>query len=139
MTPRDTPAVSSGNAPVAPCAGDAGASSVRRPSFLQDFTELVAGRLTGTGGRRWCAITLLRDRRAVTAVCSGPEARELDALQNSFTQGPCMTAIREKTVIRAGDLRTDDRWPEYQGAAVAQGVRSVLGSPSICTRTPGPG
>lgn len=98
-------------------------------SFLQDFTELLAGRLGSAEGNRWCAITLLRDRKAVTAVSSGPEARELDALQNSFTQGPCMTAIRENTVIRVGDLRTDDRWPAYQAAAVAQGVRSVLGMP----------
>lgn len=98
-------------------------------SFLQDFTELLAERLTGPGGHRWCAITLLRDRKAATAVSSGPHARELDELQNTFTQGPCMTAIRDNTVIRAGDLRTDDRWPEYQRAAVARGVRSVLGLP----------
>ncbi|MGP9582010.1 ANTAR domain-containing protein [Brachybacterium sp. AOP35-5H-19] len=98
-------------------------------SFLQDFTELLTGRLTSADGHRWCAITLLRDRKAVTAVSSGPAARELDALQNSFTHGPCMTAIRENTVIRAGDLRTDGRWPQYQAAAVAQGVRSVLGMP----------
>lgn len=98
-------------------------------SFLQDFTELLAGRLAGPGGDRWCAITLLRDRKAATAVSSGPVARELDELQNTFTHGPCMTAIRENTVIRAGDLRTDDRWPDYQRAAVAHGVRSVLGLP----------
>ena len=98
-------------------------------SFLQSFTELLAERLTGPGGHRWCAITLLRDRKAATALSSDPRARELDELQNTFTDGPCMTAIREDTVIRAGDLSTDDRWPRYQQAAVAQGVRSVLGLP----------
>ena len=98
-------------------------------SFLQDFTELLADRLTGRGGKRWCAITLLRDRKAATVVSSGPRAREFDELQSAFTHGPCLTAISEGAVIRAGDLRTDDRWPEYQQAAVARGVRSVLGLP----------
>src|SRR5699024_10420784 len=57
------------------------------------------------------------------------QSRSLDALQNRFTDGPCMTAIRENTVTRAGDLRDDGRWPEYGAAAVDQGVRAVLGVP----------
>lgn len=97
--------------------------------FLRDFTELLARQLSLSGADRWCAVTLLRDRKAATAVSSSPEAQALDGLQNSFHDGPCMTAIRENTVIRAGDLREDGRWPEYGAAAVAQGVRSVLGVP----------
>src|SRR5699024_11548364 len=63
-------------------------------------------------------------------VCSSDlQAHALDELQNTFTDGPCMRAIRENAVIRAGDLRTDNRWPDYQAAAVRQGVRAVLGLP----------
>lgn len=98
-------------------------------AFLRDFTELLAHQLSLGGPTRWCAVTLLRDRKAATAVSSSPEALSLDELQNRFTDGPCMTAIRESTVIRAGDLREDDRWPEYQAAAIDQGVRAVLGIP----------
>lgn len=98
-------------------------------AFLRDFTELLARQLSLHSTRRWCAVTLLRDRRAATAVSSSPEARALDELQNRFHDGPCMTAIRENTVIRAGDLREDGRWPEYGIAAGEQGVRAVLGVP----------
>src|SRR5699024_4549543 len=81
--------------------------------FLRDFTELLARQLSLRGPDRWCAVTLLRDRRAATAVSSDAQGRALDDLQNRFTDGPCMTAIRENTVIRAGDLREDGRWPDY--------------------------
>ena len=97
--------------------------------FLRDFTALLARQLSLGGPDRWCAVTLLRDRRAVTAVSSDAQGQALDDLQNSFTDGPCMTAIRENTVIRAGDLREDGRWPGYGAAAVEQGVRAVLGLP----------
>lgn len=97
--------------------------------FLREFTELLARQLSRGGTTRWCAITLLRNRKAATAVSSGAQAHALDELQNTFTDGPCMRAIRENAVIRAGDLRTDNRWPDYQAAAVRQGVRAVLGLP----------
>ncbi|ATG51646.1 response regulator receiver protein [Brachybacterium vulturis] len=97
--------------------------------FLRDFTALLADQLSLTGPDRWCAVTLLRGRKAATAVSSSAEAAALDELQNRFSDGPCMTAIRGNTVIRAGDLRQDGRWPDYQDAAVQQGVRAVLGIP----------
>ena len=97
--------------------------------FLQDFTDLLARQLSLGGPDRWCAVSLLRDRKAATAASSSPQALALDELQNSFTDGPCMTAIRADTVIRAGDLRSDGRWPEYAAAAQEQGVRAVLGLP----------
>ena len=42
MAPRDTPAVSSGNAPVAPCTGEAGASSVRLARQRESEVDLRA-------------------------------------------------------------------------------------------------
>ena len=97
--------------------------------FLQEFTDLLARQLSLGGPERWCAVSLLRDRKAATAASSSPQALTLDELQNSFTDGPCITAIRENAVIRAGDLRDDDRWPAYAAAALERGVRAVLGLP----------
>lgn len=98
-------------------------------AFLHEFTALLAERLSEDGGLTWCAVSLLRARKAGTAASSSPQAEALDELQNSFTDGPCMTAIREHTVIRVGDVREDSRWPDYHIAAAKQGVRSVLGLP----------
>lgn len=98
-------------------------------AFLEDFTAMLAREISDGDAPAWCAVTLLRKRKASTAAASGLEAQALDELQNSFTDGPCMSAIRADTVIRAGDLRSDGRWPEYAAAAQEQGVRAVLGLP----------
>lgn len=90
---------------------------------------MLAREISDGDAPAWCAVTLLRKRKASTAAASGLEAQALDELQNSFTDGPCMSAIRADTVIRAGDLRSDGRWPEYAAAAQEQGVRAVLGLP----------
>lgn len=98
-------------------------------AFLEDFTAMLAREISDGDAPAWCAVTLLRKRKASTAAASGLEAQALDELQNSFTDGPCMTAIREDTVIRVGDVREDTRWPDYLPAAAEQGVRSILGVP----------
>ncbi|MGP5364423.1 GAF and ANTAR domain-containing protein [Brachybacterium tyrofermentans] len=98
--------------------------------FLEGFTALLAERLSdGSGATVWCAVSLLREKKAATAASSSPQALALDELQNSFPDGPCMTAIREHTVVRVGDVLHDKRWPTYHSAAIAHGVRSVLGLP----------
>ncbi|MFC7455785.1 GAF and ANTAR domain-containing protein [Brachybacterium sp. GCM10030267] len=71
----------------------------------------------------------LREKRAATAAASSPQAEALDETQTSFADGPCLTAIREHTIIRVGDTRDDNRWPEYHAIASKEGVRSVLGIP----------
>lgn len=98
-------------------------------AFLEDFTAKLAREIADGDTPAWCAVSLLREKKAGTAAASSPEAEALDELQNSFTDGPCMTAIREHTVIRVGDVGEDTRWPDYLPAAAEQGVRSILGVP----------
>lgn len=98
-------------------------------TFLHEFTALLAERLTTGDTPMWCAVSLLRERRAGTAASSSPQAGALDELQNTFPDGPCMAAIREHAVIRVGDVRDDPRWADYHAAAAQQGVRSILGLP----------
>ena len=98
-------------------------------TFLHEFTTLLNEELAGGGAPVWCAVSPLRERKAGTAASSSPEAASLDELQNTFTDGPCMTAIREHAVVRVGDVHGDPRWPDYLPAAAEQGVRSILGVP----------
>lgn len=90
---------------------------------------MLAARLSDGERDAWCAVSLLREKRAATAASSSPQAEALDEVQNSFSDGPCMTAVREHTVVRVGDVREDPRFPDYHAAAAEQGVRSVLGVP----------
>ena len=98
-------------------------------AFLHEFTAVLAERLSDGERAAWCAVSLLRERKAATVTSSSLQAEALDEVQNSFSDGPCMTAIREHTVVRVGDVRDDPRWADYHAAAAAQGVRSVLGVP----------
>jgi GAF domain-containing protein len=53
-------------------------------------------------------------------------ARDLDALQYSVDEGPCLSAIREVTMVAVPDLREEQRWPRYQPGAISAGVRGQM-------------
>lgn len=95
--------------------------------FLREFATEMAKYLSSELDPAWCAVTLLREKRAGTMVSSAPQAQVLDELQTSYLDGPCLTAIRENSVCRVGDTRDDPRWPDYLPAAAERGVRSILG------------
>lgn len=98
-------------------------------AFLTDFTAVMSRRLSAGGNEIWCAVNLLRQRKAATVASSDPRAKDLDETQNRFLDGPCLTAMREQRLIRADDMSTDTRWPGYAAAAVEQGIGSILGIP----------
>lgn len=52
---------------------------------------------------------------------------ELDALQYSLGEGPCLHAIEDEPVTLANDLRHEQRWPNFVPRAVRMGVKAQLG------------
>lgn len=78
-------------------------------------------------------VTLLRvgrPPRSAAATDGIPE--ELDGLQFSLRDGPCLTAASGPPVVLTGDVGSDDRWPRYGPRCVEQtGVRSMM-----CLRLP---
>lgn len=76
-----------------------------------------------------CGVTLLRERNVATAASSAERVRDLDELQYSFDDGPCLDAARKQTVIHAPDLLQEERWQAYVGATAGQGIRSILAVP----------
>ncbi|ORM33822.1 GAF and ANTAR domain-containing protein [Williamsia sp. 1135] len=52
--------------------------------------------------------------------------REMDDLQEQVGEGPCIEAATGTTVVRADDLNTETRWPEFCRGATAAGVTSML-------------
>jgi hypothetical protein len=53
-------------------------------------------------------------------------AVDLDGFQKRFGQGPCLDAAFGDSVVRANDLRGDERWPRFAEAALVAGVHSML-------------
>jgi hypothetical protein len=75
-----------------------------------------------------CADVILIDGEQYRSVApTSTLISELDAVQMQYKRGPCLEATTEAdAIVRASDLATDQRWPEYTAAALTAGVRSVL-------------
>jgi hypothetical protein len=97
--------------------------------FLTDMATIIASRLSHNGNHISCGITVIRNKRPTTVASSDARARSLDELQNSFGDGPCLTALRTGTMLYVPDLDTEVRWPKYNGAARAADIRSILAIP----------
>ena len=98
--------------------------------FLNELARFSAHQVAGSGDDALCGITLLRDRKAATIGWSSDSAREVDEIQYSLSQGPCLTAAKEEREVYVPDLFDEDRWgPDYASAVASHGLRSVLSVP----------
>ena len=98
--------------------------------FLNELARFSAHQMAGDGDDALCGITLLRDRKAATIGWSSQSAREVDEIQYSLSQGPCLTAAKEEREVYVPDLFQEDRWgPDYATAVASHGLRSVLSLP----------
>ncbi|MCV7168588.1 GAF and ANTAR domain-containing protein [Mycobacterium manitobense] len=51
---------------------------------------------------------------------------QLDELQMTFEEGPCVQAALDDVIVRTDDFREESRWPQYSKAVVEIGVLSGL-------------
>lgn len=74
-----------------------------------------------------CGITMRRRRGRLESVStSDPIAEQVDELQYSLREGPCMEAALEVDHYLAEDVATDPRWPSWGPRAAELGVRSLV-------------
>ncbi|WZU32926.1 hypothetical protein Rruber_02413 [Rhodococcus ruber] len=74
-------------------------------------------------------VTVVRDGRLETEVCSNPLVYELDHAQFLAGAGPCLDAARSGRVVRADRAETRRRWPEFAERAEQFGTASSLAAP----------
>ncbi|MBD1544487.1 GAF and ANTAR domain-containing protein [Arthrobacter sp. IA7] len=79
----------------------------------------------------FCSITLMRQKKPLTVASSEKGAVRLDETQYRAGDGPCLTAIREETVIHVPDMSREHRWPDYAAAALMEKVGSSLSVPLV--------
>ena len=62
---------------------------------------------------------------------SGARSRQLDELQFTFGEGPCMDAVSSGNPVLVGDLDDLDeaRWPAFRGAVLDAGMGAVFALP----------
>jgi hypothetical protein len=72
------------------------------------------------------AVSFVQGDAAVTPAWTAQSAFDVDTMQYTTGQGPCLDAIAEETTVYAFDLLTDRRWPIFGPLAARAGMRSVL-------------
>jgi GAF domain-containing protein len=89
----------------------------------------VSAVLLDVSGAGMCLIGGRRHRIIVHG--TDPLAEELELLQLSLGQGPCIEAVRTGLPVVVADLWTEhpDRWAAYAEAALGRGVRAVFTFP----------
>ena len=90
---------------------------------LQLTVELAVAAVDGCDA---AGIFVLGNDRVTTAAASHPLVVDLDELQFSTNEGPCLDAIAYGGSSYAVDLIDDRRWPRFGPAAASAGVRSLL-------------
>lgn len=99
---------------------------------LEDLlVEVATFAVSAIPGADGAGLTLLENDRTDTVVTTARFVREVDDIQYSIGQGPCISAASEGLTMRSGSLGGDPRWPRF-GATVARlGVHSAVSLPLI--------
>lgn len=98
--------------------------------MLTQVATLAVHAIPGADG---AGLTLLEIDRADLIVKSEPFVREIDEIQYSIGEGPCISAAASGETKRSGRLSLDVRWPQFGPRASALGVHSALSLPLVVT------
>lgn len=98
--------------------------------MLDELAEFSAVTLADPA-TAFCSITLIQRKKPVTVARSEESVVRLDEAQYSADDGPCLSAIRQQSVVHVPDLVNERRWPAYTAAALEAGVGSSLSVPLV--------
>jgi GAF domain-containing protein len=98
-------------------------------AFAAELARFTSATFSSVGGPVLCGVTLFRRKKPLTLASSDNRAKAMDELQNTFGEGPCLTAMKHMSSVLVPDLREERRWPDYVAAASNHGIRSILGVP----------
>ena len=94
-------------------------------SFLDELALLTVRMLPADA----CGVTLQPNGHVRTVAASNVLATQVDELQYSGDDGPCLDAMRTGKVNYVPDVGREKQWPDFCAAALGYGVRSVLSTP----------
>jgi GAF domain-containing protein len=102
-------------------------SLVPKPSLDTILEEVTAAAVDLIPGVNTAGILLLERGGKFSSLATTSELpHQLDILQMTFDEGPCVQAALADTVVRTDDFREETRWPQYSPAVVEIGVLSGL-------------
>ncbi|GAA2002108.1 GAF and ANTAR domain-containing protein [Nakamurella flavida] len=117
------------DADLAASLSDLAALSTDRVGLVELLTKIATMAVQAIPGADGAGLTLLEPDRADIIVKSTDFVRQIDDIQYSIGQGPCISAAATGTAMRSGSLGGDPRWPRFGPRAGRLGVHSVLSLP----------
>ena len=89
-------------------------------TIVQSAVRLIPGVEEGS-------ISIVFGRSHVSSrVPSGDLPDQIDQLQTTLGEGPCLDAAYEQQTVRVSDLRHEQRWPRFTRGAYDLGARAML-------------
>lgn len=103
--------------------------SAGRVGLVELLTRVAEMAVQAIPGAEGAGLTLQESERENIVVKSTEFVRQLEDIQYSIGQGPCISAAAEGRTMRSGSLGGDPRWPRFGPRAGRLGVHSVLSLP----------
>ena len=105
--------------------------STGRLELEDTLTQVATFAVRAIPGADGAGLTLLEAHRADTIVATDAFVRDVDTIQYSLGEGPCISAAAEKRTFTSGSLGGESRWPRFGPRVARLGVHSVLSLPLI--------
>lgn len=104
------------------------ARAINQHHTLQDTLDAIvsAAQASVPGFDQVGISTIDRKGNVHTRAITGDLVQELDDLQYSLSEGPCVDTLRDADVVVVPDVRHEQRWPCYVPEAVNAGLRAQL-------------
>ena len=105
--------------------------------LAEQTVDTLLGLLTSAAGRMVASATGAGltvagpGAEPASVATTDPVVELLDALQYELGEGPCMTAWRDRTLVRVDDVATDTRWPRWAAAAAQTPLGCCLSAPLV--------
>ncbi len=93
---------------------------------LTSVVELAVATIEGCD---YAGLFLIEGDTVATPVHTDPIVVEIDRIQHTTGEGPCLDAIAHRLIFYADDLGRDLRWLHFAPLATEAGVRCVLALP----------
>lgn len=105
----------------------AAARTIHRPERLDEvLSEIAISARESLPGFDLVGISTLDGKNVVTRAVTDPKVYELDRLQYSEDEGPCVDTLGKADLVVVPRLRHERRWPHYVPKAVQVGLRSQM-------------
>ena len=95
------------------------------------LTRVATYAVRAIPGADGAGLTLLEKGQSDIIVTTDAFVTEVDSIQYSLGQGPCISAAAEARTIRSGSLGADARWSRFGGRVARLNVHSALSLPLI--------